>query len=136
MLAGVLYLGSGLGLLAWLALRKLVNAHRQVRSLRAICRGLPPRLPAAASPDRLCSCTDSCAPTRYRIATAQSRSGADACIAWIVFRENVDRRVFLGMTAIVAGGVLLSWDEAPRAGSIAGPLLIAGACLAWALDNN
>jgi len=59
-----------------------------------------------------------------------------ACIAWMVFRENVDRRVFLGMTAIVAGGVLLSWAEAPRAGSIAGPLLIAGACLAWALDNN
>ena len=37
-----------------------------------------------------------------------------ASIAWIVFRENVDRRVFLGMVAIVAGGVVLSWDEMPR----------------------
>jgi len=53
-----------------------------------------------------------------------------------VFRENVDRRVFLGMAAIVAGGVVLSWGEMPRASGITGPLLIAGACLAWAIDNN
>jgi len=59
-----------------------------------------------------------------------------AAIAWLAFRENVDRRVFLGMTAIVAGGVLLSWQEVPRAGSLSGPLLIGAACLAWALDNN
>jgi len=38
--------------------------------------------------------------------------------------------------AIVAGGVLLSWHEAPRAGGAMGSLLIAGACLAWAIDNN
>jgi len=39
------------------------------------------------------------------------------------------------MAAIVAGGVLLSWPEA-RGGSLAGPLLAAGACVAWAVDNN
>ncbi|HWA39663.1 MAG TPA: EamA family transporter, partial [Burkholderiales bacterium] len=59
-----------------------------------------------------------------------------AAIAWVVFRENVDRRVFLGMMAIVAGGVLLAWQEAPRAGNLMGPALIGGACLAWAVDNN
>src|SRR5881409_379877 len=59
-----------------------------------------------------------------------------AAIAWIAFRENVDRRVLIGMLAIVAGGVVLSWEQGPRAGSVAGPLLIAGACLGWALDNN
>jgi drug/metabolite transporter (DMT)-like permease len=59
-----------------------------------------------------------------------------ASIAWIAFRENVDRRVFLGMLAIVAGGVVLSWQEVPRAGGLGGALLIAAACLAWAIDNN
>src|ERR671925_547138 len=59
-----------------------------------------------------------------------------AALAWVAFRENVDRRVFAGMAAIVAGGVVLSWEHAPRAGSVIGPLLIAAACLAWALDNN
>jgi drug/metabolite transporter (DMT)-like permease len=59
-----------------------------------------------------------------------------ALLAWIVFRENVDRRVFLGMICIVAAGVLLSWNQLPTARNIAGPLFIAGACLAWAIDNN
>ena len=31
-----------------------------------------------------------------------------ATIAWIVFRENVDRRIALCMLAIVAGGIALS----------------------------
>jgi len=59
-----------------------------------------------------------------------------AALAWVVFRENVGRRVFTGMLAIVAGGALLSWQEAPRMADAAGPLFIAAACLAWALDNN
>jgi drug/metabolite transporter (DMT)-like permease len=59
-----------------------------------------------------------------------------AALAWVAFRENVDRRIFAGMLAIVAGGVLLSWEHAPRLAGVSGPLLIAGACLAWALDNN
>jgi drug/metabolite transporter (DMT)-like permease len=59
-----------------------------------------------------------------------------AAIAWVVFRENVDRRVFAGMMAIIAGGVLLSWQQVPRMAGVAGPLLIAAACVGWALDNN
>lgn len=31
-------------------------------------------------------------------------------IAWVVFHENVDRRLLLGAFAILAGAVLLSWD--------------------------
>ena len=33
-----------------------------------------------------------------------------ALLAWFLFRENFDRRVMLGMLAIVAGGVLLVVD--------------------------
>jgi hypothetical protein len=42
----------------------------------------------------------------------------------------------LNRTLIVAGGVTLSMGSALRAGGIAGPAGIAGACLAWAIDNN
>lgn len=59
-----------------------------------------------------------------------------ALLAWFVFRENFDRRIFFGMTLIVAGGVILSLGPAARAGALLGPILIAGACLAWAIDNN
>lgn len=59
-----------------------------------------------------------------------------ALLAWLVFRESVDRRIALGMLAIVAGALVLSWPGEAR---FAGPgpvLLVLGACLAWGLDNN
>lgn len=55
-------------------------------------------------------------------------------IAWVVFRENVDRRLLLGAGAILAGAVLLSWQGQTAFHS--GTLLIAGACLCWGIDNN
>jgi drug/metabolite transporter (DMT)-like permease len=46
-----------------------------------------------------------------------------ALLAWFAFKENFDRRIAAGMALIVAGGIV-------------GPIAIAGACLAWAIDNN
>lgn len=60
-----------------------------------------------------------------------------AVLAWVAFKENADRRIVLGMLAIVAGGIVLSW---PTTGSLApdwlGQAAIAVACLCWAIDNN
>lgn len=58
-----------------------------------------------------------------------------ALLAWFVFHENFDARIALGMVAIVAGGVLLSWQGKGLAFS-PGALLILGACACWAIDNN
>jgi drug/metabolite transporter (DMT)-like permease len=60
---------------------------------------------------------------------------ATMAIAWIVFRESVDRRLLAGAFAILAGATLLSW-QGGTAGIGWGALLIAGACLAWGIDNN
>ena len=60
---------------------------------------------------------------------------ATMSIAWLVFRENVDRRLLLGALAILAGAVILSW-EGHRIHLDSGALLVAGACLAWGIDNN
>jgi drug/metabolite transporter (DMT)-like permease len=59
-----------------------------------------------------------------------------ALLAWFVFKENIDRRIAAGMSFIVAGGVMLSLGPALRAEGLVGPSSIAGACLAWAIDNN
>lgn len=60
-----------------------------------------------------------------------------ALIAWFVFKENADRRIVLGMVAIVAGGVILSWPLGESDGdNWLGPLAIALACGCWAIDNN
>lgn len=60
-----------------------------------------------------------------------------AVIAWVVFKENADRRIVWGMLAIVAGGVVLAWqtDASAPIGAF-GPVLIGLACLCWAIDNN
>jgi hypothetical protein len=60
---------------------------------------------------------------------------ATMAIAWVVFRENVDRRLLLGAASILAGAVVLSWQgQGIRFDE--GGLLIAAACLAWGIDNN
>jgi drug/metabolite transporter (DMT)-like permease len=59
---------------------------------------------------------------------------ATMSIAWLVFRENVDRRLLLGAFAILSGAVLLSWQGG--ASLDWGAVLVAAACVSWGIDNN
>ena len=59
-----------------------------------------------------------------------------ALLAWIVFKENVDRRIALGMISIVCGGLIISSTGTARLTGWIGPVSIAGACLCWGIDNN
>ena len=59
-----------------------------------------------------------------------------ALLAWFVFKENFDRRIALGMALIVAGGVVLSWQSGGGFTLPVGSLAVAGACLCWGIDNN
>lgn len=61
---------------------------------------------------------------------------ATALIAWIVFRENFDRRIALGMACIVVGAAILSYRGGASFTDAFGPLAIIGACVAWGIDNN
>jgi drug/metabolite transporter (DMT)-like permease len=61
---------------------------------------------------------------------------ATAAIAWIVFRENVDKRVGAGFALILLGGVFLSLPPKGGFALSEGVLLIAAACLCWGIDNN
>jgi drug/metabolite transporter (DMT)-like permease len=132
-LAGLLYLGSGIGLAVWLAVRRPKTIKLPLRDL--------PWLGAAIAAGGILGP----ALLMYGLARTDAASASlllnlevvfTAVMAWVVFRENVDKRVFIGLLAIAAGGVVLSWEQIPRASGIAGPLLIAAACFVWALDNN
>lgn len=59
-----------------------------------------------------------------------------ALLAWFVFKENFDRRIVLGMGAIVAGAVVLSWPGEARFAGVWPMLAVLGACFAWGIDNN
>ncbi|MBH2019906.1 MAG: EamA family transporter [Burkholderiales bacterium] len=141
LLAGLLYLGSGLGLGMLLLLRRLRERHRgQPVTRLQIPRAERPWLLGAIIAGGVLG------PALFMLGLAQASAASaslllnlegmlTALMAWLVFRENADRRIVLGMLAIVLGGVLLSWEPGGATFS-PGALLIAGACLCWALDNN
>ena len=59
-----------------------------------------------------------------------------ALLAWFAFKENVDRRIALGMAVIVLGAAILSWPGEARFAGLWPTLAVLGACLAWGIDNN
>jgi drug/metabolite transporter (DMT)-like permease len=137
LLAGLLYLGSGLGL----ALVRLVWRSKET----GLQRQDLPWLGAAvlfggiAGPVLLLFGLNQSAASEASL-LLNLESAATLVIAWVIFKENVDRRLLIGAAAIVAGAVVLSWHPgAPTGAPFSmswGPVLIAAACLCWAIDNN
>lgn len=135
LLAGLLYAGSGLGLLAtWLVRRRgsreapLAGRDAPWLAGAILFGGVAGPLLLMLGLARTPAATASLLLNLEGVLTAT--------LAWFVFRENFDRRIALGMIAIVAGGVVLSWEGGLAVGGVVGPLAIAGACLAWGIDNN
>ena len=136
LLAGLLYLGSGLGL----TLIRLVRDRGWQAS--GLTRAEWPWLLGAiffggvAGPVAL----------MFGLMTTSGSSASlllnleavlTAAIAWLVFKENADKRIVLGMAAIVAGGLVLSWPgQSTQSSDWVGPVLVGVACLCWAVDNN
>lgn len=141
LLAGLLYVGSGLSLTLLLLIRHLLREKGG-----STFDGM--RIPRAELPWLLGAILFGgvFGPALLMLGLTQT-SGASASlllnmegvltavIAWLIFKENADRQIVLGMVAIVLGGVLLSWQPGGAAFS-SGSLLIFGACLCWAVDNN
>lgn len=140
-LAGLLYLGSGLGLFGWLLIRRLRRNGAPDREAGLSLQDLP-WLGGATIAGGICGpvllmigLTSTPASTASLLLNMEGVLTAG--LAWFVFRENFDRRIFLGMLFIVVAGVLLSWDETAAWGGLPrGALAIVGACLCWAVDNN
>ena len=136
LLAGLLYLGSGGGLVAARLIR-----DRCWKPSGLIRTEWPWLLGAVFFGGMLGPVALMFGLTQTSASTASLLLNLEAVltagIAWVVFKENADRRIVLGMTVIVVGSIVLSW---PAGESIAsdwvGPLAIAMACLCWAIDNN
>lgn len=133
LLAALLYLGSGSGL----AVVRRVRAAPPVNLPQGEARWL---LGAVLSGGVAGPVLLMLGLARMPASTASLLLNAEgvltALLAWFVFRENVNRRVALGMAAIVAGGIVLSWPGQADWAGWQPTLLVALACLAWAIDNN
>jgi drug/metabolite transporter (DMT)-like permease len=145
-LAGLLYLGSGLGLLACIVVRRLRQTAREGNAIQTGATGglTPADLPwlggaivagGIAGPILLMLGLQ-LTPASSASLLLNMEGVLTAMLAWFAFKENFDRRIFLGMLLIVAAGILLSWEQRPELGVPWGALSIVGACLCWAIDNN
>lgn len=138
MLAGLLYLGSGIGLLCWWGWRRSRGlGAREAPLTRADAPWLAGAILAGGviGPVLLMlSLTH--VPAANASLLLNLEGVFTAALAWFVFRENFDRRIAFGMIAIVAGGIVLAWPKQGAFGLSMWVLAVAGACLAWAVDNN
>ncbi len=138
LLAGILYLGSGIGLLMIYVIKNISHAPRVEAPLKGsdwswlagsiIFGGI-------------------LAPVLLLFGLESTEAGgaslllnlegvATALLAWFVFKENFDRRIMIGMIAILVGSMILSWTNSFQLSNLHGPLMIAAACMAWGIDNN
>ncbi|MGO9556538.1 MAG: DMT family transporter [Syntrophobacteraceae bacterium] len=138
LLAGLLYLGSGCGLAIWLLYRSRFGDRRKDPSIKA---AQLPWLAGAiiaggiAGPVLLMSGLKTI-PASSASLLLNMEGVCTAVLAWIVFRENFDRRIVFGMVAIAAGGAVLSFSGSKQFALHWGSLMIIGACLMWGIDNN
>ncbi|QIL79396.1 DMT family transporter [Diaphorobacter sp. HDW4A] len=133
LLAGILYLGSGIGLLIY----RLVARAPAVELKRNELGWLAGAIISGGMLGPLLLMTGLAGMTASDASLLLNAEGVlTAVLAWFVFKENFDQRIALGMAAIVAGALVLSWPSQAGTAALWPSLAVVGACLCWAIDNN
>lgn len=138
-LAALLYLGSGMGLVVWMLLRRLTGA--------AAGPGSPWRAAELRTLAGAVLAGGILAPALFLAGLFRTPASSASLLlnlelvftvllAFLFFREGFEGRVAVGLAVVLAGCVVLGWPSDGVAGLPGGVLPIAAACLCWALDNN
>ncbi len=138
LLAGLLYLGSGVGLGLYRLAQRLVG---HVGSDAPLSRQDLPWLGGAIAAGGIIGPVllmyGLAASTAVQTSLLLNLEGVfTALLAWSFFRESFDARIAIGMAAIAGGAAVLSWEPAELLALDGSALLVTGACVAWAIDNN
>ncbi|NDL63697.1 DMT family transporter [Acerihabitans arboris] len=133
LLAGLLYLGSGLGLTLYRIIRRAPAARLPRREAPWFAGAI---VAGGIIAPVLLMLGLSAMPASGASLLVNAEGVFTSLLAWLAFKENVDRRIALGMAAIVAGALVLSWPGEARFEGLWPSLAILGACFAWGVDNN
>jgi drug/metabolite transporter (DMT)-like permease len=136
-MAALLYLGSGIGLLLLKAATCRIKPAGQAGLaktdvpwlLGAICAG------GIAAPIVLMFSLRSTPATTASL-LLNFEGVATSVIAAIMFREALGSRIWIAVALVTAASVILSWDLTDRLRFSIGAIGIIGACVLWGLDNN
>ena len=133
LLAGLLYLGSGLGLALYRRLVRSPAVHLPRKEVSWFAGAI---LAGGIVAPVLLMIGLTGLPASGASLLLNAEGVFTALLAWFVFKENFDRRIALGMGAIVAGAIILSWPGEARFTGLWPTLAVLGACFAWGVDNN
>ncbi|OJX70294.1 MAG: hypothetical protein BGO95_11700 [Micrococcales bacterium 73-13] len=134
LLAGLLYVGSGVGLGVYRLVRRAPRVRLQRGELLPLAGAV--FFGGIAGPVLLMFGLSNM-PASGASLLLNAEGVATALLAWFVFRENFDRRIAFGMLAIVAGAVVLSIPSGSADfGDVWPSLAVVGACICWGIDNN
>jgi drug/metabolite transporter (DMT)-like permease len=133
LLAGLLYLGSGIGLTLYRRVARAPRARLPREQLPWLAGAI---VAGGIAGPVLLMLGLSRMPASAASLLLNSEAVFTALLAWFAFRENFDRRIALGMALIVAGAAVLGWRGEARFAGLWPTLALLGACLAWGIDNN
>lgn len=133
LLAGLLYLGSGLGLTLYRRLTRAPAVHLPRDEVPWLAGAI---LAGGIVGPLLLLIGLSGMPAASASLLLNAEGVFTALLAWFAFKENFDRRIALGMAAIVAAAAILSWPGETHFAGLWPTLAVLGACFAWAIDNN
>jgi drug/metabolite transporter (DMT)-like permease len=136
LLAGLLYFGA---LLALLAVRR-VRASTGRREAR-LERAYAPRVAGVVVAGGIVAPVLLLAGLQRTTGSAGSlllnlEGPCTAIVAIVWFREHLSRHALAGAALIFTGALALSWSVPGTSRDLTGAMLIAAACVLWAVDNN
>ena len=137
LMAGFLYIGAGVCMLALALLRKVRKTERTETKLTKR------ELPYTVAMILLDIAAPVCLLLGLKSTTAANASllnnfeiGATAVIALVVFKEKINFRLWLGILFITLSCMVLSFEDLSSLQFSYGSLLILLACVCWGFENN
>lgn len=137
LMAGILYLGSGLGLLSLRLIRResifnslrIISGQQKLQLVGAIVFG------GILAP--ICLTYGIFYSSAFQVsALLNLETVATTVLAGLIFREHIGGRVWFGKALIVIGAVFISKNGKMDIEFSPASLAIIGACFFWGIDNN